>query len=742
MKAIGIIKLINIDALKEYVLSRKEYEELFTKEKEQFELMYDARIFPETVKVRYEYGSGTYDAAYGESKHKGKCRDLFNMFFKLWDNSYYRSDDPDYSNKYNVVELLKLQHLYEYTQEYGQPLHYIYKSDFGYYMEGPDFKAFIPAQFVEAQPFVDYSNTPLRLIGANENMSKNLPDVGDETQTSLKSKLEDKKAEIEEKVAEIKAKEEEQKVEIERMKREIEKKYEGAFALMQAKKEELEMMLQQLQGQLFVLDTQIYGIRCFFGETVKFTKITSGNNAPIEAPLVMYQKVRFLDEEMAKYAAIYGFDGEDTALFEKLLTNRPDMRDLFFPAGKSLSLVRISKDGAMYKSGQSARVSGGGGSVSIYNVMQEYEVLHGNKIAILVRNGDNCYIGWTEEDRICVSDGNAFLTPKESAVADDAEVKKDYKGNVIEEKTDKKEVAARYFIFSIAQGLIENSKLLELPKVVSLTQNSPYVVFSMADNWLEDTTYGSYDDIMEKCSVNIRKGDNILTLRSLSAEGEKYRSYNNDRGRGYNNRTHDVKAKDNTIYPVNLVEDDEYDNLVLYECKCKDSKNWEPSSWSTRKSEETYMQDFNDYHDTKNWEYRNIRFAGPIKHVFISLAKDNWWSNSDARANFELYSDEYINLTFLNTVYMRYIIVNRKMPNKFISGRTNFSSFLPYLNKSMEFLKERELKEEELISKYTELDVNWQIALTDWKLEHNVHEITDYQAKRFAKSYKNESLSK
>jgi len=257
----------------------------------------------------------------------------------------------------------------------------------------------------------------------------------------------------------------------------------------------------------------------------------------------------------------------------------------------------------------------------------------------------------------------------------------------------------------------------------------------MADSWLEDTTYGTYDDIMAKCSVNIRKGDTILTLRHLSAEGNKHIKYSNDRGRGYKNRTHDVYTSDNTLYKVNLVEDDYRDNRVYYEYKNKSLKDWKPSSCTTTESEETYMQDFERHHDMENYEYRNIRFAGPDKHVFVSLEKDNFWTESNARSNFELYEDEYINLTFLNTVYLRYIIVNRKMPNKYFSGRTNFSSFLPYLNTAMDFLKEREEKEEELISAYATLKENWQILLTGWKLENNVHEVTDYQAKRFAKWY-------
>ena len=54
-----------------------------------------------------------------------------------------------------------------------------------------------------------------------------------------------------------------------------------------------------------------------------------------------------------------------------------------------------------------------------------------------------------------------------------------------------------------------------------------------------------------------------------------------------------------------------------------------------------------------------------------------------------------------------------------------------------EKLKEKLKKEEELIKAFTSLRNNWQVALTEWKLEHNVHEITEYQAKRFAKWYIN-----
>ena len=50
----------------------------------------------------------------------------------------------------------------------------------------------------------------------------------------------------------------------------------------------------------------------------------------------------------------------------------------------------------------------------------------------------------------------------------------------------KEEIASRYFIFSILQGVVHNNKMLHLPEGTSVFRKNAYVVFSMADGWLED----------------------------------------------------------------------------------------------------------------------------------------------------------------------------------------------------------------------------------------------------------------
>lgn len=59
---------------------------------------------------------------------------------------------------------------------------------------------------------------------------------------------------------------------------------------------------------------------------------------------MIYQKVRYLDEELGKWVSIYGYDGNSESLdmFEKLLAARKDLQEIFAP-GKNAFLLKISK---------------------------------------------------------------------------------------------------------------------------------------------------------------------------------------------------------------------------------------------------------------------------------------------------------------------------------------------------------------------------------------------------------------
>ena len=151
--------------------------------------------------------------------------------------------------------------------------------------------------------------------------------------------------------------------------------------------------------------------------------------------------------------------------------------------------------------------------------------------------------------------------------------------------------------------------------------------------------------------------------------------------------------------------------------------------------EEFFRHPGNGWKFPEDMEYRNVTSEDSVKQdVYVALKKDpNWLTGKESTANFQLYPDEYINLTFLNTDLIRYVQTNGELGSKF--RNRNFSSVIPYLNHALQFLKEREKGEQLMIEQYaSELSSDWRMKLSDWKMKNDIHTITEYQAKRFAKS--------
>src|SRR5699024_8027615 len=123
---------------------------------------------------------------------------------------------------------------------------------------------------------------------------------------------------------------------IEEMRRQISEKYQEQFEMLNQKKQEMNQLMERFEKKLFVLDTELYSIRCFMGEVVQFVQLRTGSHASVEVPVVLYQKIRYLDEEMGKFLAVYGFDTEDKSIFEQAIQYRNDLFNLFAPPHKSI----------------------------------------------------------------------------------------------------------------------------------------------------------------------------------------------------------------------------------------------------------------------------------------------------------------------------------------------------------------------------------------------------------------------
>ena len=605
------------------------------------------------------------------------------------------------------------------------------------FLSGEDSHWLFPSRYIEVEKYKDYNalsgSERLAAISSSHIDPSNAPVASSLTYTDAISQKENVSAAIENLEADMKSVNEAKteglaslQAEIDRLTQELEAKKRSMLDELEAKKAEMQVKLEEMENTVFKLDAEIYAIRCYTGEIVEVNQIRSGKAGKTDTPIVFYQKMRYLDEELGRIASLYNVDFRSEKYFESILANRDDVIDAFLPAKRSIALVRVSKSNTdFYKT-------------EYPGILKAYEKYHGKKVGILIRDGENLYLSWTDDDRIFFSE-DAFLKPMireaeaEEAAAmmqlkyeSDAEFEKRLKR---QRKAAVKESLGRYYVFTLLQGMLDRG-LIKLPEKVSLT-DSEYIIFSMADGWIDDNRYGTFGDMIKRSNVSVKKGDHVLMTSSLWARSSENK---NDRGRGYADRTWDVQAKDNEIYPINMVE-----HIAHYSYVYEDDNKTTESRTVWRISDEEYKQKFIDSYYADRYSKIEMVPGTEDYRYYVSLLKQNSWSG-EARANFEIYKDEFINLTFMNSVWLRYVLTNSKSGNISIGGASvDFAHTIPYIKKALSFVENRE---KEVMGYIMDLDPSvakdpeWPVKLSEWMLEKGIHNFSEFRTRQFIKYLK------
>lgn len=500
---------------------------------------------------------------------------------------------------------------------------------------------------------------------------------------------------------------------------------------LESEMEEMEKKKEYLERQIFLLDSQIYAIRCFSGEAIQFRALRHGTAAAVDKPIVLQQKVRYLDEELGQLVSIYDVDCERYMAIEQLLSVNDIAFERFCPADKCVAIMRVSKTGTIIDAHS-----------SFQNMLDHYDLLHGKRIGILIRNGEQLYVGWTEESRINIRE-DMFLTPGEKIV-EEKESKDNWYISEHAKRRDEnrkaweaaRDMVSRAFLFAVVDGVLDRGDMLQIPEKASVTSGSKYLVFSAADNWIEDKTYPAFAESLRRSNERTAQGDNILTMLSLYPQ--RYTDYGtwkrNDRGRGYANRTHDVSVENATIYPINLVElGDEFKDIEYQTTWCDPKDDARPIVYKTR----IWKKENGEYEELRLVDDAKILSEAPgqEKRYFVSLEKR--WSDN-ARANFEVFPREFMNLTYMNSCWLRHAIMTKNLGGWEVEGTLiDYSYAIRYLNIALEYVTRREETEAKLIAEHlTDKTLNdipdWPAHLSEWKLDKGVRTITPYQAKRFA----------
>lgn len=662
---------------------------------------------------------------------------------KLLDNWIYRKtcyfsgDSNDYFYKSQLDrQLTELRNAISYAVKYDQPINvYAVYEGIGAWVALGSKEFFLvehEGYLRDYTPIKDYSHMSvgeIRLLSSGANISTPVPatvpdglsanlirqnvDATEQELSDLESQLRDAREERSAELAALKA-------EVERAMKALKEKKQALMDTLSAKKKELQLQVEAMNDQIFLLESQIYAIRCYAGEVVNFAQLRKGSNAADTEPIVLHQKLRFLDEEMGRLTSIYELDCSELRYFEEFLTASPVALEVFAPNERCVTLVRLSRTGQRFQM-----------SDKYANMLEEYRLFHGNTVGIVIRNGENVYIGWTDAEQVHVTDDFIMeIDPKAFHVNNDfigQETEAQREKRLIEERAIARQVASelvsRIFIFNILQGIVDNSDLLPLPEGITISRESDYVKFSMADKWLSDNRFGSFADIITRCNKpQLRKGDSILTVQFLRPDNGKgiYKQWRNDRGRGEKNRTWDCSVSDCHVYPINMVEYDEPRQRTYY---CYKGMRFVTNGDGSSLSEDCEII------ETK-WE------SDP--HFFVSVQKTE--SNSGtARANFEIYPDEVINLTYMNSVWLEYAINNRNLGGWIVGGKAvDYAYGIRYLNTALEQVRRREAEEAGLLneadSSFISTHPDWPVQLSEWKLATGTRHLSPRSTKRFLRS--------
>lgn len=700
-----------------------------------------------------------YAEPFGRTSHQTPEKNALSKAFSL---QYYDNYTVNERWEERKKEILKAySKFFSYAKEFEQPIRVGYWDDnFAYLYVGNKEEGIVipePEKYLDFTPDKDYSDmTPAEvraLYGGIQGEQKFLATAKESllSPKQAQAQLETHQTEIEqtkEMLEQVRRAETEElavlKEEIRKKEYELQQKKEALTAQLNEKLEQLENTKEQLEGQIFLLESQIYSIRCFAGEVIQFTQIRSGKKAPDTEPIVIHQKLRFLDEDLARLTSLYQIDWGEIELFEEFLKYSPLALDTFAPNDRCVVLVRLSKTGTILRRRD---------DVTWANLLESVEYYHGKTVGIIIRNGENLYLGWTDEDHIDISDDliiSQTITTIEPAEEPKFHFESDRKNWIKKQRQERKRllegIVSRTFVYNILEGVVEHSSILPLPKGVTLAKQSEYVQYAVADKWLADNRFGSFTKIMEKVNAQIQRGDKILTTQYLVPEYDRgfgsrsyygQRPYENPRGRGEKNRTHDCSVENCKIYSVNLVEYDDPVSITRFRTRYEPSPNAQNPQpyWRERViSTESYERNFQNQETNEVLEVYDHR----ERHVFVSVPKTLWWKGTDSRANFELYEGEYLNLTFLNTVWLEWVITNKSLGDWNIGGKpVIYAHGIRYLKVAMDHVREREEEEKKLIEALdpnVTADPDWPVKLSEWKLEHQVHKITEYQAKRFVKA--------
>ena len=570
----------------------------------------------------------------------------------------------------------------------------------------------LPKEFVSFERVKDYSDVTMdeltyRVEGANKN-DYNLVNVDNKTHNQIKSDLNKAKEELD--LAKQAAKEE-----LEELRRSLREQEQALIEKQNLLLNELNNKVESMKDQIFNVEMNIFALRSALGDTFSITQVKHGKSASEDLPLVLYQKFRYMADELARASVTSDFSTRECHIINMFDKYYTELIDLFCPSEKSISFFKVTKDNKFY------------GYDYENDVVSEFEYFHGNQIGMVIRNGENVYLGFIDEE-ITLQD-NLFVTQNSSNQESSVNVE-DIK-SIRDAKI--RPMINRKHLFIIVQALLKNTTIFKGFQSESLFNNNK-IIFSNADAQLRSTKYPSFREVFTK-ECEIKEGDFIFideTHRGSKSEQNYWGGgyYENHRSRGYANRGRDAVIKKG-LAEINIVEHertdyfkqvDDENSLVKHFWRNIDKSEYEKllAEGNVVEKREHYGYYVSCEREIEDWQ-RPRDYFGNIKTSRVN------------RVNLKIYRDEFMSIMWINSNYVKSWIDSKEG-----FGSKNYIYFIKQLKELLDFVESREESEFRLINTlipFEKTPDNIDVVLS-WKREHKVRTFTEYQAKRFVNWWK------
>lgn len=274
---------------------------------------------------------------------------------------------------------------------------------------------------------------------------------------------------------------------------------------------EIQEKIKRYEHELLIMRSDLTAFEYRNGLTVNFMNIHKGTNAPTQQPIIIHQKLIYLDEDLPRLKDLYD---EHAGSLEVALKHSPALLEHICPTSKGITFLKMRNSA---------------GSFELNNTVMEFvRDTMPNEVGVLIRNGENTWLTWLDSQDISLSEDS--FTSKSS-----------------DEETSLSLVQSRYYLFNLIMGLIERNEILQLDHVPTNMFSDPGIIWSNADSQITDSTYVELAKIIPILNQYSKTDDPIYVLNSFRDNATytgRFGGGTTERGRGDNALTDDTSVKE------------------------------------------------------------------------------------------------------------------------------------------------------------------------------------------------------